>query len=227
MKALRRVQIADPEHVCQRYPHQLSGGMQQRVVIAIALASDPKLLVLDEPTTGLDATVEASVLDLVRSLQAETNAAVLLIAHNLGVIRTLCDRVGVMYAGKIVEEGDAAQVFEQPAASIHARPAALAPAPRRAKDPEAAVDDPRQPAPDRDAAADVRLRRPLPARDRPVPDGRAAGRRARAGAGPRCHYRERLGEIAEPPPASAGQASIHGDRVLADQRVQDLPPERP
>ncbi len=97
-----------PRRVAQRYPHQLSGGMQQRVVIAIALASNPKLLVLDEPTTGLDATVEASVLDLVRSLQAETNAAVLLIAHNLGVIRTLCDRVGVMYAGKIVEEGDAA-----------------------------------------------------------------------------------------------------------------------
>jgi peptide/nickel transport system ATP-binding protein len=114
LKALQRVQIADPEQVAQRYPHQLSGGMQQRVVIAIALASDPKLLVLDEPTTGLDATVEASVLDLVRSLQAETNAAVLLIAHNLGVIRTTCDRVGVMYAGKIVEEGDAATVFESP-----------------------------------------------------------------------------------------------------------------
>ena len=114
LKALKRVQIADPEQVSQRYPHQLSGGMQQRVVIAIALASDPKLLVLDEPTTGLDATVEASVLDLVRTLQAETNAAVLLIAHNLGVIRTICDRVGVMYAGKIVEEGDAASVFEHP-----------------------------------------------------------------------------------------------------------------
>ncbi|MEA2518123.1 MAG: peptide/nickel transport system ATP-binding protein ddpF, partial [Chloroflexota bacterium] len=105
LEALDRVQIADPRRVMQRYPHQLSGGMQQRIVIAMALASDPKLLVLDEPTTGLDATVEASVLDLVRSLQGETNAAVLLIAHNLGVIRTVCDRVGVMYAGKIVEEG--------------------------------------------------------------------------------------------------------------------------
>jgi peptide/nickel transport system ATP-binding protein len=114
LKAMKRVQIADPDRVFQRYPHQLSGGMQQRVVIAMALASDPKLLVLDEPTTGLDATVEASVLDLVRTLQAETNAAVVLIAHNLGVIRSLCDRVGVMYAGKIVEEGRAASVFERP-----------------------------------------------------------------------------------------------------------------
>ena len=88
--------------------------MLQRVVIAMALAGDPKLLVLDEPTTGLDATVEAEVLDLVRSLREETNAAILLIAHNLGVIRTMCDRVGVMYAGKIVEEGDAQEVFEAP-----------------------------------------------------------------------------------------------------------------
>jgi peptide/nickel transport system ATP-binding protein len=108
------VRIADPDRVMQRFPHQLSGGMQQRVVIAMALASDPQLLVLDEPTTGLDATVEANVLDLVRTLRDETNAAILLIAHNLGVIRTMCDRIGVMYAGKIVEEGPASQVFDDP-----------------------------------------------------------------------------------------------------------------
>jgi peptide/nickel transport system ATP-binding protein len=114
LDGLRRVRIADPERVMQRYPHQLSGGMQQRVVIAMALACNPRLLVLDEPTTGLDATVEAEVLDLVRALRAETEAAILLIAHNLGVIRTMCDRVGVMYAGKIVEEGPSQQVFDDP-----------------------------------------------------------------------------------------------------------------
>ncbi len=114
LEALRRVRIADPARVMDRYPFQLSGGMQQRVVIAMALACDPKLLVLDEPTTGLDATVEAEVLDLVRVLRRESNAAVLLIAHNLGIIRSLCDRVGVMYAGRIVEEGPSHEVFDNP-----------------------------------------------------------------------------------------------------------------
>jgi peptide/nickel transport system ATP-binding protein len=114
LEALRKVRIADPERVMDRYPFQLSGGMQQRVVIAMALASNPKLLVLDEPTTGLDATVEAEVLDLVQVLRQESDAAVLMIAHNLGVIRSLCDRVGVMYAGKIVEEGPASEVFDNP-----------------------------------------------------------------------------------------------------------------
>jgi peptide/nickel transport system ATP-binding protein len=114
LDALHRVRIGDPERVMSRFPHQLSGGMQQRVVIAMALACDPKLLVLDEPTTGLDATVEAEVLELVSTLRNETGAAILLIAHNLGVVRSMCDRVGVMYAGKIVEEGPAGQVFDQP-----------------------------------------------------------------------------------------------------------------
>ncbi len=114
MEALRKVRIADPTRVMDRYPFQLSGGMVQRVVIAMALACNPKLLVLDEPTTGLDATVEAEVLDLVRVLRQESDAAVLMIAHNLGIIRSLCDRVGVMYAGKIVEEGPSGEVFDDP-----------------------------------------------------------------------------------------------------------------
>jgi peptide/nickel transport system ATP-binding protein len=114
LAALRKVQIADPASVMGRYPFQLSGGMLQRVVIAMALACDPKLLVLDEPTTGLDATVEAEVLDLVRTLRTEFGAAILMIAHNLGVIRSMCDRVGVMYAGKIVEESTADELFDSP-----------------------------------------------------------------------------------------------------------------
>ena len=111
---LGRVQISGPARVMASYPHQLSGGMQQRVVIAMALAKDPALLVLDEPTTGLDATVEAEVLDLVARLRGELASGVLLISHNLAVVRQLCDRVGVLYAGYLVEEGLADQVLVDP-----------------------------------------------------------------------------------------------------------------
>jgi peptide/nickel transport system ATP-binding protein len=111
---LQKVQIADPDSVLGRYPHQLSGGMQQRVVIAMALACDPQLLILDEPTTGLDATVEAEVLDLVRKLRDEYGTSVLFISHNLGAVRSMCDRVGVLYAGQLVEEGSAQEVFDAP-----------------------------------------------------------------------------------------------------------------
>jgi peptide/nickel transport system ATP-binding protein len=113
-EALAKVQIADPSSVMRRYPHQLSGGMQQRVVIAMALAKSPELLILDEPTTGLDATVEAEVLDLVAQLQRELDTAVLFISHNLGVISKMCARVGVLYAGRLVEEGPVDTVLRDP-----------------------------------------------------------------------------------------------------------------
>lgn len=113
-EALRKVQIAEPASVMGRYPHQLSGGMAQRVVIAMAIASNPRLLVMDEPTTGLDATVEAEVLDLVRDLRRESGTSVLFISHNLGVIRTMCDRIGVLYAGDLVEEGPTETVLNAP-----------------------------------------------------------------------------------------------------------------
>jgi peptide/nickel transport system ATP-binding protein len=111
---LERVRIADHESVLDRYPHQISGGMQQRVVIAMALSSDPRLLVLDEPTTGLDATVEAEILDLIGQLRRELATSILFISHNLALIARMCDRVGVLYAGAVVEEGPVAEVFHDP-----------------------------------------------------------------------------------------------------------------
>ncbi|MFM0740559.1 ABC transporter ATP-binding protein [Paraburkholderia xenovorans] len=113
-RMLERVQIADPARAMRSYPHQLSGGMQQRVVIAMALACRPSLLILDEPTTGLDASVEAEVLALIASLRAKLGIAVLLISHNLSAIRKLCDRIGVLYAGTLVEEAHTTALLDRP-----------------------------------------------------------------------------------------------------------------
>ena len=111
---LALTQIADPRSVAERYPHLLSGGMQQRVAIAMALSINPRLLILDEPTTGLDATVEAEILELIARIKAESGAALLLISHNLAVVAGMCDRVGVFYAGELVEEGPTRAVFDAP-----------------------------------------------------------------------------------------------------------------
>ena len=115
VEMLQRVHMPDPENVMQRYPHQLSGGQQQRVVIAMALLNDPALLIMDEPTTALDVTVEAAVLDLVAELQHEFETAIMYISHNLGVIARVSDHVGVMYAGEMVERATVQEVYLQPA----------------------------------------------------------------------------------------------------------------
>jgi len=114
LEMLRKVRIADPGSVMQRYPHQLSGGMQQRVAIAMALANDPTMLILDEPTTGLDATVEAEVLDLINDLRRELGTSILFISHNLATVAKMCDRVGVLYAGMLVEEGQTREILGSP-----------------------------------------------------------------------------------------------------------------
>ena len=113
-ESLEHVAIPDPVSTLRRYPFELSGGQQQRVVIAMALAVNPQLLILDEPTTGLDATVEAEILDLIEELRGRINAAIMLITHNLGLVVRLCERVGVLYAGRLVEEGPAKSVFTDP-----------------------------------------------------------------------------------------------------------------
>ncbi len=114
IEILKSVGIPSPEQRFKEYPHQLSGGLRQRVMIAIALACEPKILIADEPTTALDVTVQAQILELIKSLQVKFNMSVILITHDLGVVADTCDRVIVMYASKIVEEGLAMEVFKEP-----------------------------------------------------------------------------------------------------------------
>ncbi len=114
LEMFRQVRIPSPEKRLDEYPHQLSGGMRQRVMIAMALANDPELLIADEPTTALDVTIQAQILDLMRDLQRETGAALLLITHDLGVVAEIADEVAVMYAGRIVEKGSVDAIFNDP-----------------------------------------------------------------------------------------------------------------
>ena len=219
LEMLRRVRIAAPERVMDSYPHQLSGGMQQRVVIAMALASNPALLILDEPTTGLDATVEAEVLDLVAQLRKELGTAVLFISHNLAVIGRMCERVVVLYAGKLVEEGATQDVFARPRHPYTVGLLRCLPTSGRSKTLERLDTIAGQlPAPgsitqgciyaDRCRLADERCRR-----DAPPPHRVAA---AHGDQMSRCHYHERAMEL---PRANAGASAPRAD---ADDAVQAL-----
>ena len=115
IELLKMVGIANSEGVYNMYPHELSGGMRQRIVIAMALACNPKLIIADEPTTALDVTIQAQILDLLRQLKDKINSSIMLITHDLGVIAEMADYVVVMYAGKIVEKGTAEEIFAHPA----------------------------------------------------------------------------------------------------------------
>ena len=114
IEILKLVGIADPEGIINRYPHELSGGMKQRIVIAMALCCDPQLIVADEPTTALDVTIQAQVLDLLHDLKHKINASIMLITHDLGVVASMCDYVVVMYAGRVIEKGTVHEIFKDP-----------------------------------------------------------------------------------------------------------------
>ena len=115
LKRLRDVELPQPEVTMENYPHQLSGGMRQRVVIALALVNDPKLVIADEPTTSLDVTIQAQILQLLKDLQRENDLSIIMITHNMAVVAETCSRVNVMYAGRIVESSATAALFERPA----------------------------------------------------------------------------------------------------------------
>ena len=114
LEALSRVKLPNPRQVASSYPHELSGGMQQRVMIAMALAGRARMLIADEPTTALDVTIQAQILELIKDIQKETGMSVLLITHDLGVVAETCERVAVMYAGRIVEQGSVDEIFTNP-----------------------------------------------------------------------------------------------------------------
>jgi peptide/nickel transport system ATP-binding protein len=114
IEILKKVNIPRPDEIVDEYPHQLSGGMRQRVMIAMAMSCNPKLLIADEPTTALDVTIQAQILDLMRQLNEDFQTAILFITHDLGVVAEMCHRIVVMYAGKVVEEGEVSTIFRNP-----------------------------------------------------------------------------------------------------------------
>ena len=207
---LDRVGIPNPKKRADQYPHEFSGGMRQRAMIAMALANDPSLLIADEPTTALDVTVQAQILDLMRDLQQEFGSAIIMITHDLGVVAEMADEILVMYGGKAVEHGTVDQVFYTPAAPVRLGSADLDAAPRpRAQG--ASRPDAGQP-----AVADQRaVRMCVPPAVR-VPLG-GAGRRLQD-QGPRARRRRRRAPRAVPHPPTATARAVRDRRQAAALR---------
>ena len=189
---LHEVGIAEAAAVGNAYPHELSGGMRQRALIAGALAAEPDFLILDEPTTALDVTIEAQILDLLEELQSRRGLSMLFISHNLGVVRRIADEVAVLYAGEVVESGPTAEVFERPVSSLHKGPIGGDPAPRRG--PGALGGHSRPPAGPAPTPRRLPFRTALPVRATALPRAAKAsrhGRRTRRALLPRGRTRER------------------------------------
>ena len=182
LELLRMVGIPDPQRRLKAFPHELSGGMAQRIMIAMALACEPELLIADEPTTALDVTIQAQILDLMRNLRDETGTAIVLITHDLGVVAEMCDRVAVMYAGEIVEHTDVDDPLPRSAPPVHPRADRVDPG-RRPGQGRAGGDPGQRAQPDRPAGG-LPLRATLPDPDRA---GRRAGDRGPPGPPPDGH----------------------------------------
>ena len=186
VELLDQVGLPDPGDAARAYPHQLSGGQRQRVVLAIALANDPALLICDEPTTALDVTVQALMLDLIVRGVAARDAALLFITHDLAVVATVCERVLVMYGGRIVEAGPVARGLHPAAAPLHPGPARRL-RPRRRRRARPAAHHRRLRARRRAVPGRVRVPQPLPARHRRLRAGPGVDRAGR-GVGFACHH---------------------------------------
>ncbi len=221
LRMLERVYMPDPGAVMRRFPHQISGGQQQRVVIAMALLNNPALLIMDEPTTALDVTVEAAVLDLIAELRRDFDTAILFISHNLGVVARVCNRVGVMYAGEMVERATVHELFAAPAHPY--TQGLLRCAPRLGADKESSVLYPipgRVPAPNNRPAGCVFAPRCDYAADR-CRNERPQLRPLATGAFVRCHFSEEIDPRAWTPLAElAGVAP----RALAESAPTDAEP---
>ena len=206
IELLLRVRLPQPEELLERYPHELSGGQQQRVAIAMALAGEPEVLLLDEPTTGLDVTTQAHILELLRDLAAETGTAMVYVSHDLGAIARVSDRIAVMYAGELVLEGPARQVLKQPA---HPYARGLLLSIPRLKEAVVAASMPGRPPPPGGAGEGCGFADRCPMAEQRCRDERPALEPTAIHEMVRCHFHERVEQLPPPePPKRPDRSSL-------------------